>query len=322
MKQTSKQILDCLSEEDRLKWERIEQEVKGKLHRVTVVWLSEHLGISQRTITRLINTVTYLTPTQWLLDQRYISTINVLKDPNYDLSGLQEQVGYKHQYNFYDYFRKRFPFTFPEIAYLHSLGLSKDFIEGDFDNIEEFLAFEMIQMIQRTNGKIKVKEDLLNFFGGSHTWFYRVWYRYNGPESPSEFISFTRIRWLRRDFLESNTTPNEYFLKNKLGSHNVDYTHKVHYGITFRAWASKQIEGKPRRRKNGCDELLGEEWLERIKQHITYREIDIETISKKVGLSTQAMRKVITYYCKKTYFDFKCEVLASKQSNLTVRSYV
>lgn len=322
MKQNNEENLRFLSSEEKELWAKIKQEVEGKLFRMTLRHLVEHLGQSERTISKLIHAVTNLAPAEWFSEQRAKAILNVLKDPSFDVSTLQEQMGLKYKHSFFDYFRDKFEFSFPEIEYLHSLGLSKDYLESEFDNVEEYLALEMVRMIQRAKGKIKVKEDLLSFFRCSHTWFYRIWNNYNGPESPSEFISFTRISCIRKDFLKSKMTPKEYFLKNNLPSHNVDYIHKVHYGITFRSWAGKQVKGIPRRRNKGYDELLGEEWLEVIKQHITDWEIRIETIAKEINLPPQAIRSIITYYRKQTYLEFKYDVLGSKQSNLTVGSYV
>ncbi|QCW23094.1 hypothetical protein HWC35_gp028 [Vibrio phage USC-1] len=322
MKQNKEENLRFLSNEEKELWVKIKQEVKGKLFRMTLKHLVKHLGEPERTISKLISSVTDLAPAEWFSEQRKLSIINELKDPSFDVSTLQAQMGFKYKHSFFDYFRDKFEFSFPEIEYLHSLGLSKDYLESEFDNVDEYIAFEMIRIIQRAKGKVKVKEDLLDFFKCSHTWFYRIWYAHNGPETPYEFISFTRISCIRKDFLESKMTPKEYFLKNNLPSHNVDYIHKVHYGITFRSWAGKQVKGVPRRRKNGYDELLGEEWLDVIKQHITDWEIRIETIAKVIGLPPQAIRNIITYYRKQTYLEYKYEVLNSKQSNLTVESYV
>ncbi|QGZ14463.1 hypothetical protein [Photobacterium phage PDCC-1] len=322
MEQANNKTLDHLSNKEKELWERINQEVQGKAHRVTLKHLSQLFGIDKSIISKLIVKATDMGSVQWFVIQREKAVLDLLRDPNFDLNQLHVKMGYGDPRNLCVYFREKFKFTVSEITYLRSLGLSKDYLESEFDNVDEYLAFEMIRMIQRAKGKIKVKEDLLNFFRCSHTWFYRIWNSYNGPESPSEFISFTRISCIRKDFLKSKMTPKEYFLKNDLPSHNVDYIHKVHYGVTFRSWAGKQVKGIPRRRNKGYDELLGEEWLEVIKQHITDWEIRIETIAKEINLPPQAIRSIITYYRKQTYLEFKYDVLGSKQSNLTVGSYV
>lgn len=322
MKQANNKTLYHLSNKEKELWEKINQEVQGKAHRVTLKHLSKLFGIEKSIISKLIVKATDMGSVQWFVIQREKAVLDLLRDPDFDLNQLHVKMGYGDPHNLCVYFREKFKFTVSEITYLHSLGLAKDYIDSEFDNVEEYLAFVMVRIIQKAKGKLKVREDLVNFFRGSHCWFYRIWYQYNGPETPYEFISFTRISCIRRDFLKSNMTPKEYFLKNDLTSNFVDSLHRTHYGVTFRSWARKQIEGIPRRRKDGYDELLGKEWLETIKENIIDWEVRIEAIAEKIDLPQQAIRKVITYYAKQTYFQFKHDVLTSRQSNLTVRSYV
>ncbi|UVD32144.1 hypothetical protein [Vibrio phage phiKT1028] len=302
------------------------QQIKEQLHAnltdINLCDVRANVKVSYKLFRAAVATFTDLQPVDYLQHIRKEYMVELIKEHGKDIQTVTRMFKFSDPSSLRNSVLRWFGISFTQLVHLIEINRLEKF-EAQSSRYYEFVFNEMVEFIEKNNGRVSVDPDLFNEFKIGSYLIYFIWNKNNPNETILDYCQMTQLQWIRNNFKENPCTMGELLKRTGYKRSFIDKIHKNFYGKTLNRWVKEHTNAPKFRHPDGGYTLADPKYLDRVRDAIKTESDTLEEVSKRSDISIGKLRRIITGFTGMNFGEFKRAVLnPPKEEFSTEASYV